>query len=73
MKIEDKRTRRVLCRSIRIATNVAKRATMQTSVPMGTMMTRHQLDRVPATTAGLRTAVGGMARMMVSGYSKQEA
>jgi hypothetical protein len=28
------------------ATNVAKRATMQTSVPMGTTITRHQLDQV---------------------------
>jgi hypothetical protein len=28
------------------ATNVARRATMQASVPMGTMMMRHQLDQV---------------------------
>jgi hypothetical protein len=28
------------------ATNVTRRATMQTSVPMGTTMTRHQLDQV---------------------------
>jgi hypothetical protein len=39
-------------------TNVARRATTQTSVPMGTTMTRHQLDQVKATaatTAGLTT------------------
>jgi hypothetical protein len=72
MKIKDKLTRRVLCRSIIIsmcrATNVARRATMQTSVPMGTTMTRHQLDQVPA-----RHALDGVASMMVSHYSKQEA
>jgi hypothetical protein len=36
-----------------------KKATMQTSVPMGLTMMRHQLDQVPATTAGL-TALNGV-------------
>jgi hypothetical protein len=47
--LKDKRTRRVLCRSIRTwrATNVARRATTQTSVPVGTAMTMScQLDQV---------------------------
>jgi hypothetical protein len=67
MKIKDKRTRRVLCRSIRTwrAINVARRATMQTSVPMETMMTRHRLDQVPA--------LDWVASMMLSHYLKQEA
>jgi hypothetical protein len=38
---------------------------MNTSVPMGTTMTRHRLDQVPA--------LDGVASMMVSQYSKREA
>jgi hypothetical protein len=41
---------------------------MQTSVPMGTTMMRHQLDQVPA-----RNALDGVASMMVSHYLKREA
>ena len=59
------------------ATNVARRATMQTSVPVGTAMTMScQLDQVyqaaAATTAG-QTALDGVASMMVPHYLKQEA
>jgi hypothetical protein len=75
MKIKDKRTRRFLCRSIITccATTVARRVTMQTGVPMGTMMMRHQLDQDPATIAGLTALDGVASMMMVSHYSKREA
>jgi hypothetical protein len=48
---------------------------MQTSVPMGTTVTSHQLDQVKATaatTTGL-AALDGVASMMVSHYLKREA
>jgi hypothetical protein len=71
-KDKGQTTRSVLCRSIIIstcrATNVARRATMQTSVPMGTTVMRHRLDQVPA-----RNALDGVASMIVSHYSKGEA
>jgi hypothetical protein len=53
---------------------MARRATMQTGVPMETAMMSHQLDQAEATaaTAAGLTALNGVASMMVSHYSKQE-
>jgi hypothetical protein len=80
MKIKDRQPWQFLCRNIRtwLATpDVARRgATMQTSVPMGTAITSHQLDQVKAitaTTAGLTALDGVASSMMVSHYSKREA